>query len=209
MKNARSGRVSAARDRSSARIASIPSRAPRSMKSNATSSCPIPSSELRKFISSNESPRRGSPYSWRMTGLATREFAVRRGLDREHLMRNVLGLRVFISTVAVVVATAFAVAAGYDATRIVGTAVAGVGLGLVSVQSTVAVPLFTTLRFGQTTALEMLRQAIWVGLLVILVALGAGILPLLAATVPAGALMLAATALLARRQMSMRPALRP
>src|SRR5205807_9797497 len=36
------------------------------MKSNATSSCPIPSSELRKFISSNERPRRGSPYSWRM-----------------------------------------------------------------------------------------------------------------------------------------------
>jgi O-antigen/teichoic acid export membrane protein len=144
-----------------------------------------------------------------MTGLATREYAVRQGLDREHLMRHVLGLRVFISSLAVLMATAFAIAAGYDATRIIGAAVAGIGLGLVSVQSTVAVPLLTTLRLGQTTALELLRQVIWVGLLVILVASGAGILPLLAATVPAGAVMLVVTARLARKQMTIRPTIKP
>lgn len=144
-----------------------------------------------------------------MTSLATREYAIRDGIDREHLMRDVLGLRILITAVAIVLATCFAVAAGYDATRIVGTAVAGIGLGLVSVQSTVAVPLFTMLRLGQTTALELLRQAIWVALLVILALLGAGILPLLAATVPAGLVMLAATVLLARRHMPIRPALRP
>jgi O-antigen/teichoic acid export membrane protein len=144
-----------------------------------------------------------------MTGLATREYAVLEGADREHLMRHVLGLRVFISTSAVVLAVAFAAAAGYDSARIIGTAVAGVGLGLVSVQSTVAVPLFTRLRLGQTTALEVLRQTVWVGLLVILVLLGAGLLPLLAATVPAGLVMLLATAYLVRRHMPIRPAVRP
>jgi O-antigen/teichoic acid export membrane protein len=124
-------------------------------------------------------------------------------------MRDVLGLRILITSVSIVIATGFAVAAGYDSARIVGTAVAGIGLGLVSVQSTVAVPLFTMLRLGQTTALELLRQAIWVALLVVLALLGAGILPLLAATIPAGVIMLAATAALTRRHMPIRPALRP
>jgi O-antigen/teichoic acid export membrane protein len=144
-----------------------------------------------------------------MTSLATREYAIREGLDREHLMRDVLGLRILITVTSIVLATAFAIAAGYDLERIAGTLVAGVGLGLVSLQATVAVPLFTRLRLGQTTALELLRQAIWVGLLVLLALLGAGILPLLAATVPAGLVMLAATVVLTRRHMPIRPAIRP
>jgi O-antigen/teichoic acid export membrane protein len=144
-----------------------------------------------------------------MTSLATREYAVREGMDREHLMRDVLGLRVLITSVSIVLASAFAVAAGYDGARVLGTALAGIGLGLVSVQSTVAVPLFAMLRLGQTTALELLRQAIWVALLVLLALLGAGILPLLAATIPAGLVMLAATAVLTRRHMPVRPAIRP
>jgi O-antigen/teichoic acid export membrane protein len=121
----------------------------------------------------------------------------------------VLGLRILITTVSIVLATAFAVAAGYNGERILGTAVAGIGLGLVSVQATVAVPLFTMLRLGQTTALELLRQAIWVALLIVLALLGAGILPLLAATVPAGLVMLAVTVALTRRHMPIRPAVRP
>jgi O-antigen/teichoic acid export membrane protein len=144
-----------------------------------------------------------------MTSLATREYAVREGEDREHLMRDVLGLRIVISSIAVVLATAFAVAAGYDSTLILGTAIAAVGLGLVSIQSTIAVPLFTMLRLGQTTALELLRQTVWVGLLIILVLLGAGILPLLAATVPAGLAMVIATVVITRRHVPMKPAVRP
>jgi O-antigen/teichoic acid export membrane protein len=144
-----------------------------------------------------------------MTSLATREYAVREGLDREHLMRDVLGLRVLITSVSIVLAVVFALAAGYDSARVLGTAAAGVGLGLVSVQSTVAVPLFTMLRLGQTTALELLRQAVWVALLVLLALLGAGVLPLLAATIPAGLVMLATTAVLTRRHMPIRPAIRP
>jgi O-antigen/teichoic acid export membrane protein len=144
-----------------------------------------------------------------MTSLATREYAIRQGRDREHLMRDVLGLRVLITSVSIVLAVGFALAAGYDRTRVLATAAAGIGLGLVSVQSTVAVPLFTMLRLGQTTALELLRQAIWVALLVLLALLGAGILPLLAATIPAGLVMLATTAALTRKHMPIRPAIRP
>ena len=117
-----------------------------------------------------------------VTALATREYAVRAGEERERLLRDVLGVRIAIAVVAIALATIFAVAAGYDSERIAGTVVAAVGLGLVSLQATVAVPLFATLRLGQTSALELLRQVVWVGLLAILVALGAGLLPLLAVT---------------------------
>jgi len=144
-----------------------------------------------------------------MTGLATREFATRVGLDRENLMRDVLGLRTAISVVAVGLATAFALTAGYNSERIIGTALAGIGLALGSLQGTVAVPLFAMLRLGRTTGLELLRTAVWVGLLAILVFLNAGLLPLLAATVPAGLVVLTATALMTRDHMPIRPAVRP
>jgi O-antigen/teichoic acid export membrane protein len=144
-----------------------------------------------------------------ITNLATREYAVRTGSERHNLMRDVLGLRVAISLIAVVLATCFAIAAGYGGDRIVGTVLAGIGLGLFSLQVTVAVPLSTMLRLGQTTGLELLRQAVWVGLLVILVLLGAGLLPLLAATVPAGVVVLTATGLLTHRHMPIRPTVRP
>jgi O-antigen/teichoic acid export membrane protein len=144
-----------------------------------------------------------------VTSLATREYAVRAGDEREHLLRDVLGLRIAITLLAVLLATAFAFAAGYDSERILGTILAGIGIGLVSVQVTVAVPLSAMLRLGQTSALELMRQAVWVGLLAILVLLGAGLLPLLAATAPAGLIALAVTARLVRKQMPMRPTLRP
>jgi O-antigen/teichoic acid export membrane protein len=144
-----------------------------------------------------------------MTNLGTREYAVREGQDREHLMRDILGLRVVVSSIAVLLATAFAVAAGYTATRILGTAIAALGFGLVSVQTTLAVPLYARLRLGQTTALELLRQTVWVGLLIILILLGAGLLPLLAATVPAALVMVIVTIVITRRHAPLRPAVRP
>jgi O-antigen/teichoic acid export membrane protein len=143
-----------------------------------------------------------------MSGLATREYAVLSGAERDDFMRNLLGLRIAISLIAVVFATGFAIAAGYDTALIVGTALASLGVGLGSLQTTVAAPLTATLQLGQTSALEVLRQAVLVALTAILIVLGAGLLPLLAALVPAALVVLAATALLARRHISIRPSLR-
>ena len=144
-----------------------------------------------------------------MSGLATREYAVLSGADRDHFMRDLLGLRIGISLVAVLLATGFAIVAGYDTALIVGTALASLGIALGSLQTTVAAPLTATLRLGQTSALELLRQAVFVGLTAILIVAGAGLLPLLAALVPAALVVLAATALLARRHIPIRPTLRP
>jgi O-antigen/teichoic acid export membrane protein len=144
-----------------------------------------------------------------MSGLATREYAVLSGADRDHFMRNLIGLRIAISLVAVVSSTGFAIAAGYDTALVLGTALASLGIALGSLQGTFAAPLTATLRLGQTSALELLRQAVLVALTAILIVLGAGLLPLLAALVPAALVVLAATALLARRHIPIRPSLKP
>jgi O-antigen/teichoic acid export membrane protein len=144
-----------------------------------------------------------------MSGLATREYAVLSGAARDHFMRNLLGLRIAISLLAVILATGFAVAAGYETELVLGTALASLGIALGSLQTTVAAPLTATLRLGQTSALELLRQAVLVGLTALLIALGAGVLPLLAALVPAALVVLATTAFLAHKHMPVRPALRP
>jgi O-antigen/teichoic acid export membrane protein len=144
-----------------------------------------------------------------VTSLATREFAQRRGVDRDQLMRDLLGLRVAITAIAVLLATIFAVAAHYESERLIGTALAAAGLGLMSIQTTTAVPLAVLLRLGQVTLLELLRQALLVGLIVVLILAGAGLLPLLAANVPVGVFALVLTGWLVRDQMPLRPTLRP
>jgi O-antigen/teichoic acid export membrane protein len=109
----------------------------------------------------------------------------------------------------VVLSTGFAVAAGYGGELVLGTALASLGVGLGSLQTTFAAPLTATLRLGQTSALELLRQAVLVALTAALIVLGAGLLPLLAALIPAALVVLAATAVLARRHIPIRPSLRP
>ena len=54
---------------------------------------------------------------------------------------------------------AFAAAAGYGSTLVLGTAIAGVGLLLQLVQSLLATALQAQLRFGWVSVAELLRQS--------------------------------------------------
>jgi O-antigen/teichoic acid export membrane protein len=76
---------------------------------------------------------------------------------------------------------------------VIGTVVAGVGLVIVTVQQTYSIPIGVALRFGWLSALDLIRQAAFVAIVVVLVLADAGLLPLLAATVPASLLALAVT----------------
>jgi O-antigen/teichoic acid export membrane protein len=89
----------------------------------------------------------------------------------------------------VLAATAFGVAAGYDETMILGTVLAGLGLLIGTVQQTYAIPIGVSLRFGWLSVVELSRQVVFVAIVVALVAAGAGLLPFLAATVPANLLL--------------------
>ena len=144
-----------------------------------------------------------------MSNIGTREFAVRQGADRDSLMRDLLGLRVALTLVGVLLATAFAAAAGYDDALLLGTVAAGLGTVAIVLQHTLSIPLTTSLRLGWLSGFDFARQALSVLAIVALVAAGAGVLPLLAVPLAANLLLIPPTAALIRGQISVGMSLRP
>jgi O-antigen/teichoic acid export membrane protein len=144
-----------------------------------------------------------------LTSLATRDFALATPERKARLMGDRLGLQLVTTIVAIAICGIFAIAAGYGPVRTWGALAAGLGLGLAMLQVTVAVPLTASLRLGVTSGLELGRQAILVFLTVALVLAGAGLLPFLAALIPSSVAALAATWVLARREVRVLPAFRP
>jgi O-antigen/teichoic acid export membrane protein len=138
--------------------------------------------------------------------IAVREYAVQTGAQRDLLLRNLLGLRLVLTLLGSAGAIAFAFAAGYDRTLVLGTGLAGLGLLLLTTQNLLSASLLGALRFGWITVVELLRQIATVGLIVVLVAAGAGLLPFFAVSIPAGLLALALTGALIRSAMPFRPA---
>ncbi|HXB64995.1 MAG TPA: polysaccharide biosynthesis C-terminal domain-containing protein [Solirubrobacteraceae bacterium] len=144
-----------------------------------------------------------------MSNLGTREFAVREGTERERLMRDLLGLRVILTLLGVLFATLFAIFAGYDPALIAGTVLASLATVALVYQHTLSIPIAAELRLGTLTALDVVRQALTAVAIVALVAAGAGVLPLLAVTVVVYAVLVPATATLARGAISLRMELHP
>ncbi|MGH2855116.1 MAG: oligosaccharide flippase family protein [Solirubrobacteraceae bacterium] len=144
-----------------------------------------------------------------MSNLGTREFAVREGAEREQLMRDLLGLRVVLTLLGMVCATLFAVLAGYDAALLAGTVLASLGTIALVFQHTFTIPLAADLRLGTLTVLELGRQVFTVVAIVALVAVGAGVLPLLAVSLAVYVPLVPATAALSRGRISARLELRP
>jgi O-antigen/teichoic acid export membrane protein len=144
-----------------------------------------------------------------MSVIGTREFAVRRGAEREELMSDLLGLRVSLTAIGVVGVAGFALAAGYPPALLAGAVLAGLGtIGLV-VQHTYTIPISAELRLGTLSALEVARQVLSVAAIVAILALGGGVLPLLAVVLAVNLVLIAPTAALARRQISVRIRIRP
>jgi O-antigen/teichoic acid export membrane protein len=144
-----------------------------------------------------------------MSAIGAREFAVRAGAERAALMRDLLGLRMVLTTIGVVLVAAFALAAGYDSALLVGAVLAGLGTIALVVQHTHTIPLTAALRMGTLSALDLARQALTVGAIVLLIVLGAGVLPLLAVALAVNLVLIAPTAALAKHQISLRIGLRP
>src|SRR5947209_13108932 len=137
--------------------------------------------------------------------IGVREFAIRRGGDRKRLMRNLLGVRLLLTSVGVALVTGFAAAVGYGGTLVLGTLLAGAGLVITVAQGTLAVPLAPELRLGWVSLMELLRQALTVAAVIACVALGSRLLTFLAIPIPIGIVVLAATMLVVRGTMPMRP----
>jgi O-antigen/teichoic acid export membrane protein len=144
-----------------------------------------------------------------MSTIGTREFAVRDGAERDALMRDLLGLRVTLTSVGVLLVAGFALAAGYDTALFVGAVLASAGTIALMVQHTHTIPLAAALRLGTLSSLELARQVLTVAALVALVLLGAGLLPLFAVGLAVNLVLIPPTAALARHQITLRVGLHP
>jgi O-antigen/teichoic acid export membrane protein len=119
-----------------------------------------------------------------LTTLGVREWAQRDPAERRGLMHDLLGARIAFAVLGSVGAIIFAVAASYDSERLLGTAVACVAVIILGVQAALTVPLAGELRQGRIAAADLLRQAVTVLGIVVLVVAGAGLVPILAASIP-------------------------
>lgn len=140
-----------------------------------------------------------------IASLGVREFSGGAEGERRQLMRNLLGLRIALSGAGAVGAILFALLAGYPRVVVEGTAVASVGLLLANLQVTLSVPLTAALRLPWLALLDFVGPAVTALGLVVLVVIGAPLLPFFAAAVLAYVVTLLTTAVLVRRQISLRP----
>ena len=139
-----------------------------------------------------------------LTAIGVRELSVREGPGRDRVLRDLLGLRIVLTTLGIGGAVLFA-AVAYDGDLALGTLLAGIGLLLANLSATLAIALMSGLRLGWVTALDLLRQVATVAALVALIVADAGTVTLLAATIPAGLVALIATVLVVREGAPVRP----
>ena len=142
-----------------------------------------------------------------LTAVGARDLPLRPRGAQPRLLANLLGLRLLLTPLGVLGATAFAVVAGYEDELVLGTVLAGAGLVFINAQATMMLPLQVDLRIGRLTAAEVLRQALTVAGIVVLVAAGASLLPFFAVTIIVGLGVLAASPFLIGPRLVFRPAL--
>jgi len=143
-----------------------------------------------------------------LTAVGARDLARSpRGEPRRRLMANLVALRLVVTPLGVLAAIIVAFAAGYGSTLVIGTLLSGIGLILISAQATMMLPLSVKLSIGRLTAVELTRQVTTVLCIVVLVLVGAPLLPFLAIPIVVGAVALAVTPALVGREGLIRPAI--
>jgi O-antigen/teichoic acid export membrane protein len=141
-----------------------------------------------------------------LTNLAIREYSVLEPGERQAFLRNVVGLRFALTAGGVIVATAIVAITGARSVIVQGTAISGLALLISLTQQTYMVPLTAHLRLGVVTALDLLRQGTLNGFVIVLVILGAGLVPFFWSAVGAAIVMVLATIALVRKEADLRPA---
>jgi O-antigen/teichoic acid export membrane protein len=143
-----------------------------------------------------------------LTAVGARELSVLpEGLLRERMLASLVALRLVITPLGVAAAVAFAAAAGYDRTLVLGTLLGGIGVVLVNAQATMMLPLSVELRIVRVTVADVLRNVLTLAGVALLVGTGASLLPFFAIQIAVGVGVLAVTPVLVGSWARMRPAL--
>jgi O-antigen/teichoic acid export membrane protein len=144
-----------------------------------------------------------------LSAIGVREYTVRPPEAGRRYLRNLLGMRVAFVMIGLGLAFAFTLVAGYPATMVVGTVVAGAGMLLFAVQQSLTIPLQARLRLGWVAAFQFLFLVGIALEAVLLVALGAGLLPFFALWTPITVVLLALTLKVGGRDTRVLPAFHP
>jgi O-antigen/teichoic acid export membrane protein len=139
-----------------------------------------------------------------LNALGVREYATGR-VDRDVLLRNLVGLRISATSFGLVCAAGVAMLVGAPPSITYGILIAGLGLLVTIVGENLGIPLAADLRLTATAVLGLAQQLVLTVGYVVLVLVGVGVLPLLAVTIASGFTLLASTAWLVRDQVSLTP----
>jgi O-antigen/teichoic acid export membrane protein len=143
-----------------------------------------------------------------LTTIGLREASTRTGEARAEFIRDLLGMRLVLTTVGVLFATLFALAAGYEEAMVIGTLVVGAAVVVQNQQQTLGVSLMARLRMGWVATADLVRQAASAAAIIALVVAGASLLPFFTAPLVGAVLSIALTAWLVRRDVPLAPAFR-
>jgi O-antigen/teichoic acid export membrane protein len=127
----------------------------------------------------------------------SRELALRGPRQRRVLIANFLGLRLVIAPLVLLVAVLFAALAGYPPRMVIGTALAGTGLFIMSLADAILLRLTVELRNAGLAFVDFLRQAVTLAGVALLVLLGASLTPFFAVQIVVGLVVVAIIPLLA------------
>jgi O-antigen/teichoic acid export membrane protein len=144
-----------------------------------------------------------------LTAVGSRELALAGGEERTRLMRNLVTLRLTITPLGVLLATGFAIVAGYDRQMVLGTLLGGIGVVFINTQTTMAMPLVITLNLVRLTFFEVAKGALNLVAIVLLVLAGAKLLPFFAAQAVTGAALVAVAPFVVRARGSLLPGYDP
>lgn len=108
--------------------------------------------------------------------------------ERHTLWRDLLGARIIATVTLGVIALCVAALLGHDSQMLAAEAVGIVGITISAVASVLAVPLIAELRQGLVAVAEFARAGSVAVLQAVFALVGTGLIPLLAATIPAGML---------------------
>jgi O-antigen/teichoic acid export membrane protein len=139
-----------------------------------------------------------------LNAYGVREYAGGRR-DKEAMLRNLVGLRVSMTGFAVLCAAGIAALIGVEKVIVYGILVSGGGLMVTIVGENFGIPINAELRLTTASILSLIQQFILCGGYVVLVVLGAGVLPMLAVTAASGAGLLLATRVAMRGHLSTLP----
>jgi O-antigen/teichoic acid export membrane protein len=137
-----------------------------------------------------------------MATLGLREYSQVRDTERGALVGSLLGLRITLTLTGAAIAAGIAAVLGYDSDLVMGAVLAGLGLALTVLQTTLTIPLAVELRNLPVASLDVLRQLLTTVIYAALVVAGAGVVAFLAVTIPVGVVLVPVAAVLVRGRIS-------